>query len=218
MRLELASIRCQARSESCKTAGRPVPDPRRRARRGRCVHGAALARGAAADPPVSRPTTQPVAVVREGSRWARSSTSASSPPSTGRATTCPRAPIRPRAARGPDRAPAARSRRARAESALLPAGSRAGLVSLIDPTHRAVSVKVDPVVGVAGFVVPGSRVDVLVTINRIDTDDKTRQQGDPPGRRSARDRPEARGGQGGRARARAGRDARDDPEQAERLT
>jgi pilus assembly protein CpaB len=52
------------------------------------------------------------------------------------------------------------------ESALLPEGARAGLASVIDPTHRAISVKVDPVVGVAGFVVPGASVDVLVTIAR----------------------------------------------------
>ena len=58
------------------------------------------------------------------------------------------------------------------ESALLPQGSQAGLVSVIDPTRRAVSVKVDPVIGVAGFVVPGAHVDVLVTISRIDTDGK----------------------------------------------
>ena len=58
------------------------------------------------------------------------------------------------------------------ESALLPQGAQAGLVSVIDPTRRAVSVKVDPVVGVAGFVSPGAHVDVLVTISRIDTDGK----------------------------------------------
>jgi len=56
------------------------------------------------------------------------------------------------------------------ESALLPEGARAGLVSVIDPTRRAISVKVDPVVGVAGFVVPASHVDVLVTVERIDSD------------------------------------------------
>jgi pilus assembly protein CpaB len=50
------------------------------------------------------------------------------------------------------------------ESALLPEGSRAGLISVIEPSHRAVSVRVDPVIGVAGFVAPGARVDVLVTI------------------------------------------------------
>jgi pilus assembly protein CpaB len=58
------------------------------------------------------------------------------------------------------------------DSALLPVGSQAGLVSVINPSRRAVSVKVDPVVGVAGFVVPGTHVDVLVTITRIDTDGK----------------------------------------------
>src|SRR5258705_208885 len=58
------------------------------------------------------------------------------------------------------------------ENALLPEGSRAGLASVIDPTHRAMSVRVDPVVGVAGFVTPGARVDVLVTINRVDSDGK----------------------------------------------
>jgi pilus assembly protein CpaB len=57
------------------------------------------------------------------------------------------------------------------ESALLPEGSRAGLGSVIDPTHRAISVRVDQVIGVAGFVVPGARVDVLVTILR-DSDNK----------------------------------------------
>jgi len=50
------------------------------------------------------------------------------------------------------------------ESSLLPQGAQAGLVSVIDPTRRAVSVKVDPVIGVAGFVTPGAHVDVLVTI------------------------------------------------------
>jgi pilus assembly protein CpaB len=54
------------------------------------------------------------------------------------------------------------------ESALLPAGSEAGLTPLIRPDHRAMSVKVDAVVGVAGFVKPGSRVDVLATVRRVD--------------------------------------------------
>lgn len=49
------------------------------------------------------------------------------------------------------------------ESALLPEGSAAGLPALISPDHRAISVKVDAVVGVAGFVQPGARVDVLAT-------------------------------------------------------
>src|SRR5262245_3440071 len=58
------------------------------------------------------------------------------------------------------------------ESALLPEGSRAGLVSVIEPTQRAISVRVDPVIGVAGFVVPGAHVDVLVTIQRLDGDNQ----------------------------------------------
>jgi pilus assembly protein CpaB len=60
------------------------------------------------------------------------------------------------------------------ESALLPEGSAAGLGSVIEPTRRAISVKVDPVIGVAGFVAPGSRVDVLVTAARVDTDGQPR--------------------------------------------
>jgi pilus assembly protein CpaB len=54
------------------------------------------------------------------------------------------------------------------ESALFPQGTDAGLVAVIAPAHRAVSVKVDSVIGVAGFVKPGSRVDVLATIRRVD--------------------------------------------------
>lgn len=49
------------------------------------------------------------------------------------------------------------------ESALLPQGAEAGLASLIAETSRAVSVKVDEFIGVAGFVQPGSRVDVIGT-------------------------------------------------------
>src|SRR5437879_1090466 len=41
----------------------------------------------------------------------------------------------------------------------------AGLPSLIPPGMRAVSVRVNEVVSVAGFVVPGTRVDVLLTGN-----------------------------------------------------
>src|SRR2546426_611793 len=37
---------------------------------------------------------------------------------------------------------------------------------------QPVSVMVDPVVGVAGFIVPGAHVDVLVTLQRIDSDGK----------------------------------------------
>jgi pilus assembly protein CpaB len=44
------------------------------------------------------------------------------------------------------------------------AGQGAGLPPTITPGMRALSLRVNEVVGVAGFVVPGSRVDVLVTI------------------------------------------------------
>lgn len=53
---------------------------------------------------------------------------------------------------------------------LLPNGAQAGLGSLIGESRRAVSVKVDPVIGVAGFVTPGSHVDVLATLRRVDRD------------------------------------------------
>ena len=42
----------------------------------------------------------------------------------------------------------------------------AGLPPTITPGMRAISVKVDEVIGVAGFVVPGTRVDVVVTISQ----------------------------------------------------
>jgi pilus assembly protein CpaB len=58
------------------------------------------------------------------------------------------------------------------ESTLLAPGSEAGLVAVIKPNVRAVSVKVDPVIGVAGFVRPGARVDVLATLRRIDRNPK----------------------------------------------
>jgi pilus assembly protein CpaB len=50
------------------------------------------------------------------------------------------------------------------ESKLAPIGSGAGLPPAIPPGMRAMSVKVDEVIGVAGFVVPGTRVDLVVTL------------------------------------------------------
>ena len=50
------------------------------------------------------------------------------------------------------------------ESKLAPLGSGAGLPPSIPPGMRAMSVKVDEVIGVAGFVVPGTRVDLVVTL------------------------------------------------------
>ncbi len=47
-------------------------------------------------------------------------------------------------------------------SRLAPKGAGAGLAATIPPGMRAVAVRVNEVVGVAGFVVPGMRVDVLI--------------------------------------------------------
>jgi len=49
------------------------------------------------------------------------------------------------------------------DSRLAPAGSGGGLAATIKPGMRACAVRVDEVVGVAGFVTPGQRVDVLVS-------------------------------------------------------
>ena len=50
------------------------------------------------------------------------------------------------------------------EFKLAPLAAGAGLPPAIKPGMRAMSLKVNDVIGVAGFVVPGTRVDVLVTI------------------------------------------------------
>jgi pilus assembly protein CpaB len=42
----------------------------------------------------------------------------------------------------------------------------AGLPPVITPGMRAISLKVDEVIGVAGFVVPGAKVDVVMTMNQ----------------------------------------------------
>jgi len=49
------------------------------------------------------------------------------------------------------------------ESRLAPLGSGGGLPPTIPEGMRAISVRTNEVVGVAGFVIPGTRVDVLVT-------------------------------------------------------
>lgn len=51
------------------------------------------------------------------------------------------------------------------DSKLAPEGAGAGLSTVIPEGMRGVSVKVDEVIGVAGFVLPGTRVDVLVTVD-----------------------------------------------------
>jgi pilus assembly protein CpaB len=51
------------------------------------------------------------------------------------------------------------------DSRLAPKGAGGGLAAMIPPGMRAVAVRVNEVVGVAGFVVPGMRVDVLISGN-----------------------------------------------------
>lgn len=51
------------------------------------------------------------------------------------------------------------------ESRLAARGAGGGLASMIPPGMRAVAIRVNEVVGVAGFVTPGTRVDVLISGN-----------------------------------------------------
>lgn len=48
------------------------------------------------------------------------------------------------------------------EARLAPVGARAGLSAVVPPGKRAMTVRVNDVVGVAGFALPGTTVDVLV--------------------------------------------------------
>jgi pilus assembly protein CpaB len=50
------------------------------------------------------------------------------------------------------------------ETKLAPVGTAAGLTGLLDPNMLAVTVKTDEVSGVAGFLNPGDRVDVLAEL------------------------------------------------------
>ena len=49
------------------------------------------------------------------------------------------------------------------ESRVSGAGHKASLAALIEPGKRAVTIRVDDVRGVAGFIMPGDRVDVVLT-------------------------------------------------------
>jgi pilus assembly protein CpaB len=49
------------------------------------------------------------------------------------------------------------------ETRLAPRGAGGGLASMIPPGMRAVAIRVNDVAGVAGFVTPGMRVDVLIS-------------------------------------------------------
>lgn len=57
------------------------------------------------------------------------------------------------------------------DSKLAQVGSMGGVSGILDPAKRAMSVRVDDVIGVAGFIKPNDRVDVMVT---IDTSSKGR--------------------------------------------
>ena len=56
------------------------------------------------------------------------------------------------------------------ETKLAPVGTKGGLSSLINAGKRAITVKVNEVIGVAGFALPGNHVDVMV--NARDDADK----------------------------------------------
>jgi pilus assembly protein CpaB len=60
------------------------------------------------------------------------------------------------------------------ESRLAPEGTAGGLTSIIPEGYRAMTVKVDDVVGVSGFIQPGALVDVVVV---IEPNDSTSSQG-----------------------------------------
>jgi pilus assembly protein CpaB len=59
------------------------------------------------------------------------------------------------------------------ENRLAPLGSAAGLSSVIPEGYRAMNVRVDDVVGISGFIMPGTLVDVVVV---IDPPDETKQK------------------------------------------
>jgi len=52
------------------------------------------------------------------------------------------------------------------EPKLAPQGTPAGMVALVPADKRAMTVKVDEASGVAGFIIPNNRVDVIAAINR----------------------------------------------------
>jgi pilus assembly protein CpaB len=54
------------------------------------------------------------------------------------------------------------------EKKLAPKGTSPGLTALLPPQKRAMTVKVDEASGVAGFVAPDNRVDVVVTVDKGD--------------------------------------------------
>jgi pilus assembly protein CpaB len=56
------------------------------------------------------------------------------------------------------------------ENKLAPKGALPGITALLSPNQRAMTVKVDEASGVAGFLTPGNRVDVVVVVDRGEYD------------------------------------------------
>jgi pilus assembly protein CpaB len=56
------------------------------------------------------------------------------------------------------------------ENKLAPRGTVPGITALLSPKHRAMTVKVDEASGVAGFLTPGDRVDVVVIVDKGEYD------------------------------------------------
>jgi pilus assembly protein CpaB len=56
------------------------------------------------------------------------------------------------------------------ENKLAPKGTIPGITALLSPHHRAMTVKVDEASGVAGFLTPGDRVDVVVIVDKREFD------------------------------------------------
>jgi pilus assembly protein CpaB len=59
------------------------------------------------------------------------------------------------------------------DSKLAPVGAAGGVSGILDPMKRAMSVRVDDVIGVAGFIKPSDRVDVMVTVDATGSSNST---------------------------------------------
>ncbi|MGF6241119.1 MULTISPECIES: Flp pilus assembly protein CpaB [Paraburkholderia] len=62
------------------------------------------------------------------------------------------------------------------ESKLAPVGTKGGLSAVIGEGHRAITVRVNDVVGVAGFALPGNYVDVIVNTQQDQANKSDTQQ------------------------------------------
>jgi pilus assembly protein CpaB len=55
---------------------------------------------------------------------------------------------------------------------------RASLSNMLEPGQRAVTIRVDDITGVAGFVTPGDRVDVILTRQKVELSQPVQNEGD----------------------------------------